>query len=63
MAAEQKPARFSHAKPVSNATMKSFHAKMYGDALACRALSCGTDETGVYVGNVVLAAGCWTRRL
>jgi hypothetical protein len=34
MAAEQEPARFSHAKPVSNATMKSFHANGCGDALA-----------------------------
>ena len=31
------PARFSHAKPVSNAAMKSLHAKIYGDvpALPC----------------------------
>ena len=58
MAAEQKPARFSRAKPVSNATMKSFHAKWYGDALALPRLITGTDETGVYVGKVDMAAGC-----
>jgi hypothetical protein len=38
VAAEQKPARFSRAKPVSDATVKSFHTKSVRRRISVAAL-------------------------
>ena len=51
MAAEQSRRGSAVPNRSRTATMKSLHAKKYGDALALPRLSGGADETGGYVGK------------
>jgi hypothetical protein len=54
MAAEQSRRGSAMPNRSQTATMKSLHAKKYGDALALPRLSGGADETGGYVGKADL---------